>query len=358
MFRRQQLGWIGVDVGARTVKLAQIERTGSSFRLSSAVLLHRNGPRQASDRPADDADGCDEIRCALSLQPSLRGRRAAGVLPMEITDLRSLHLPPGDDHERRTMIASELALHLQGAAEEYEFDFWDCPPNDQAGSSNAPNVNVLAARRCMALRFGSQITHAGLYCEVLDGLPHTLTRALNLTTDPAGVVSVGVLDWGFRGATFCAVREGRPMFARYLRNCGVGDLADRVAKVFSLRLEEAESLLSSHGLPNATETDPTTREVQEVIAEVGAQTIGELVEQLDRTISYLDAQRPRFHVEQVWLHGGAATIRNISAVLSSRIRLPVQVWEFTGGAGIAAKANAPVVMFGNAMALSMLAWKK
>ena len=110
-FSSNNLGWIGVDLGTHTVKLAQAVRTPTGSRLRHAAVIQRPGPwsgRGLAGARASRIRRWPEICAALECG-GFRGRNAACLLPMNVCELRGLKVPQGDDHERRAMIASELA---------------------------------------------------------------------------------------------------------------------------------------------------------------------------------------------------------------------------------------------------------
>ena len=63
-------GWIGVDLGTHTVKLAQVERRGGGVQLVDALILRRQDPWNADDDTG--VSSADEIRAALSLDTVVR----------------------------------------------------------------------------------------------------------------------------------------------------------------------------------------------------------------------------------------------------------------------------------------------
>jgi Tfp pilus assembly PilM family ATPase len=213
------------------------------------------------------------------------------------------------------------------------------------------------------LGFGTEIAQAGLSCEVLDGAPLALARAVQLASgsgflDQKG--PVGLLDWGYRGATFGMATDGRPTFVRFLRGCGISDFVERVQKTLELTLEESESLLVSHGLPCRDQIEESLLEVQEVIAKAGKPVIDELIDQITKSLSFLKAESPddlSKLPERVWLFGGGATIRNVSTVLAQKVGLPFQTWKLPfDSVDENRREHCPAEMLGSAAALSMLAW--
>ncbi len=90
MFGTSRTGWIGIEWGTQTLKLAQVERTKRGLRLTaSALVTSRPGclpPEELlSTSPRWSAQ---DLQTAIALNPGFSGRRVACVLPMHLTDLR------------------------------------------------------------------------------------------------------------------------------------------------------------------------------------------------------------------------------------------------------------------------------
>jgi len=359
MFRPCRKGWIGVDLGPRTLALAQAERAASGVRIAaSAVVRDPDASAGAPDAgPGQSPWDAHDVRAALSLHPGFSGRRVACVLPMQATDLSVLTLPPGKDAERRAMIAQELSSAFAGDRQQREFDFWE-PAAAAATADGAAkdNVNVLSVSRRVAQRAVRSLSDAGLRCDVMDGLPFALARAVDLAYPEPGP-PVAAVDWGYGSGTFCVVSGGRPQFTRHLRTCAFGPVVDCVRQALGLSEDEATRVLADYGLTGPGGRDPMHREIQAAIREVTVPPLNELAEELNRTISFVRMRYAAIVPQRVCLFGEGATVRNVAAHVSERIGLPVEVWRMPASAG--EKSSVPeelTPLLGAAIALSALAW--
>ena len=322
-------GWIGIDLGARSLKLAQVERAGTGLRIAASAVM----PRTRTPRSERDAasDGCDwtsrEILAALSMPAGFSGRTTACALPMCIADLNVLSLPNGGIAERRAMIANELSSTFAADGREREFGFWDAASAATEKPSTCGSVNVLSVPRRLVSSVVGAISGAGLTCEVMDGLPLALARAVKLADGPGVEAPVGALDWGFASATFCAVSGGKPLFTRHLRSCGVGLLVDAVSRALDFSEEDAVQLLAEHGLPDPECRSSKSREIQEVIAEVAGNRLNEMAEELNKTVSYLKTQYSEIVPKRLHLFGDGATVKNVTTSLSRKIGVPIELWR-------------------------------
>src|SRR5688572_21177244 len=105
----RKLGWIGVDVGTHTVKLAQAARDGDSVRLHGAAVIQRPAAWNGDDAlsQVQPITSTPEIRAALECGGFV-GRNAVCTLPMNVCQLRGMNVPAGSDQERRAMATHEL----------------------------------------------------------------------------------------------------------------------------------------------------------------------------------------------------------------------------------------------------------
>ncbi len=357
MFAGRSKGWIGIDLGTRAIKLAQVERVGAQFRLASARVIRR-GPA-AGDNGSPDAAVAwwGDVCRRETLREGFSGRRAACVLSASETDLRAVHIPEGVEAERHAMIASELETIYTGNAAARVFDYWETHPQSSAGQSNLESVTVLSVAEDEAVDVATGLSRSGFHCEALDGLPLALARAVQLASAVPCETPIAALDWGSTSATFCIVRDGGAVFTRHLRDCGFAALPAAVAEALTLSVDDAEQLLATHGLCDPTRRDDALFDVQEILSDISSEPLSTIVAQLDKTLAYPELHRSGLVPERIWLFGGGATVRNVSAVLSERIGLPVQAWTLPqSGAGEGIGPSPPLPLLGPAIALSAMAW--
>lgn len=352
-------GWIGIDLGPRTLTVAQAERVGSGARVAASAVVH--DPAADGESLAPDAAPhpwqAQDILAALSLDPGFSGRTVACLLPMHVTDLSVLTVPPAREAERRAMIAHELSAAFPNDRHQREFDFWEAAAAVTPDGAAKGNVNVLSVSRRVARRAVRSLSDAGLHCEVMDGLPFALARAVDMARGPDQRGPTGAVDWGCASGTFCVVSEGRPQFTRHLRTCGFGRVVDRVRQALSLSESETRQVLVDYGLPGPECPEGMHREIQGAIREVTAPLLSELAEELRRTLAYVRMKYAALVPERLCLFGEGATVKHVAAAVSERIGLPAEVWRVPSsqseGRGVSRELTP---LLGTTVALSALAW--
>lgn len=346
-------GWIGLDMGHRSITVAQVERVGGKLRMAAAAEMPRtaiqSGGGSSNDHYSDVSK--QEIETAKLLAHGLSGRAAACVLPMSVTDLSHESLPPGEPGEQHAMIANELKN-----GERQQFDFWPSDMTRDGQASTLADINVIAISQTRANRVAEQVTAARMDCRVLDGLPHAVARAVAMAVPEYVGASVGGLHLAYDNALFVLSREGAPVFARQLRDGGVRQIVTRVSESLGLLEEEALHVLREFGLPVASPSEAGHEQIQNVVGEIVAEHLNGIADELIRTFSYLSSLGSKNVPDSICLLGEGAAIRNLPQCLSAKIDASIWSWNLPGAAQHQS-FEPPAALLAVASALSSLAWE-
>ncbi|MDB5340629.1 MAG: pilus assembly protein PilM [Planctomycetaceae bacterium] len=327
-FRRpSRVGWIGVDIGSHSVKLAQLEIVNGRKQIAEAAVIYRDESTANIVEWLSSGTLSKGIRLILSQNRRFRGRDVACALSTTALDFRSMRIPPGSDDERRRMISQDLSDSGDFVTTPFQFDFWNVYSSTSEPEATDSTVNVIAVTDELATQVSNSIRIAGLDCQVLDGGPFPQARSLDLIR--FGTVSnrpAAILDWGHNTANFAVVIDSQPAFSRSLKSCGVGSLVGAVQEGLGVSIEDCHEILSTSGVVNTLEPSGTT-ELQDLVTDFAGSSLDDLVAELQKTLSFLRNQRAELLPERIWLAGGGATIHHIAASLSHRLGLPVETWR-------------------------------
>lgn len=359
---RRQTGWIGVDIGTGALKLAQVERTGSQIQIAGGAVIPFGNTRELNEENLSDDFLRRIIRTAIEVDDNFQGNTAACVVSMSCTDLRVLELPDGSDDERHSMIEEELRSDPNQRSDDLEFDFWNTSVDDGTVENNQQTlstINVLSISRPLAEQVAHNLLTAKLRCEVLDGLPFSLARATQMvSSDRDEIVPIAALDLGHSSTTFTVTVNGMPMFTRSLKNCSIGLLMKSLSDGLGLTDMECRHLLTSHGIHSDVDyTSPNSR-LDQLIFDLTSETLSHLMSELEQTVNYLQRQYQEISPQQLLLFGGGAVIRNLSDILSSKLKIPADVWSLAPKhSELRSVPAASLPLLGPAAALSALAWQ-
>jgi len=355
LFQQRRTGWIGVDVGTCALKMAQVEKVGSQWRIGSSLVVP-NGERRVLDETSVSEGWISRaIHSGLAATREFQGRRAACLLPMSAIEVRSLKLPDASDEELREMIAGEFDSSPGRNSQDREFDFWKIETPSEGDPDGMAQLIVLSVSHRVAGGLAADVLDAGLKCEVLDGLPFALARAINMVSPQSSELPVAAVDWGFTTAAFTVVAGDIPVFTRNLRECGLEHLMRTVADGLGLSHQECEQILTAYGIPQPV-ADSRPSDLQQAIFDLATEPFGKMVDELTRTLSYLRQHQSAFFPTRIWMFGGGAAINNAAEFLASKTGVPIEVWRLSGrSTATDRQTDAKTALLGPAAALSALA---
>jgi Tfp pilus assembly PilM family ATPase len=356
MITSRQRGWIGVDIGTHAVKVAQVERHQAGVRLRDAFVIRRRAAWQTDNLEVSPASSSDELTAALALGGDFNSRQTALSLPMAVCDARGLQISDRPETNPAELVRQELEAAFADASETREFDFWSLRLPDDSGPSKEDTI-VFSVPRVWTERVAEDLAEAHLVGRVLDGLPFALTRAVELAAPGISRSPLAAVDWGCGRATLCVVFGGQPVFVRCLRDAGFEAVLQALCESLSVNRDEAQKLLTDHGL--ADRRQGRSEELQEVIEEVVAEPLGRFLEEVRRTLTFLQQQRRTLAPQKLVLFGGGASIRNVATFVAEKLDLPAEPWDLPSRETpprCGSEWSMPVL--GSAIALSTLAWAK
>ncbi|QDU40140.1 Competence protein A [Maioricimonas rarisocia] len=336
--RNQQTGWIGVDIGSSAIKIAQAVKEGGRWKLRLSRLLPIAGHLQPGTDSLPDMELSALIRSALTGRGPRRQSTAASTLPMSVVDLRSLELPPGTDTELRQMIGTELNPE-EDPQRSCEFDFWEQPGED--GQKETRQYSVLSLPTRAATGLADTLWNAGLQCNVIDTLPCALARAVTMVERPMSGQTVAALDWGYRTPLFVLIRNGRPVFARTLKNCGGELVVEQVRKQLNVPAGDVHELLLTRARTPGPQ--PGLTGLSELLTSCAVAAQKRMSEELERTLGYLRSQPGGLDPQRIWMFGCGALLPGIAEQLTTTCGLEVVAWH------LGAASRDPLQPAGDAM---------
>lgn len=339
-------GPIGIDLGARTVKMVQLERAAGGLRIAASRVVAFAEPLSFADPESVGRRVAEAASSGAMRRAGFWGRAVSCVVSMSATPVRLLELPAASEAETRDMIAQELTAD-ESAGDE-EFDFWTARKGAGEGVSG---VHVLSASRALMYAIPESLRKIGLDVREIDGLPFALWRAARLSGDgQAGPIAA--LDLGYASATLVVANADGPAFVRGLRGCGLGEWYRAIADRLGLTAEEAAELLSGD-LAAAVPASAGT-EVSRLVREVTEEPTSRLLGELDRTLAYLRLKHPELAPAELRLFGGGASAAGLEAAARERLGIPVRRWSLRRRDGAAAAI--PTELLGAAAGAAALAW--
>lgn len=343
LFQRQR-GLIGVDLGTRFIKAAQVRPGVGGLKLKAV----QSAPVRGQQGLCDSTISHGVIRSSLADTPlrtiGFRGRRVVMGLPNDLAEPRCLELPAAEASELAVMVEQEL-----GAQGDAQSDFWICE-NVRSSDGDICRVGAIEASPKVINRSVEDLMSLGLDCEVVDALPFALSRAVQFVDPSIQNGPVAALDWGAGHPSFVVMTEDGPVLTRSLRSCGLGAAISQIQKQLGIDELECAQLLATCGVQAS---GSVTSRLADRIGRNLASCLDELLEELHKTLVF--AGQRGVEPQHIWLFGCGGAIAGMDQALSAQLDVGIRSWQLAPEQVTKSLASLPShAIFGAAVGYSLL----
>ena len=322
---------LGIDLGAHSVKLAEVDVGFRAARLISLrTLLTPPGAGAWLERSLAVLHG-------MSKRESPVDATVVGV-PGDKVLMRLLDVPAVEQRKLGAVIGNELADDLPWEMEEVVFD------HTPSGGKAAGKVLVAATRSADVRWFLEQLSAVGVDPRALPvaslGYAGIIRRVA-----PAGCLLV--IDLGHHRTNLCLLEDGRPLASRTISRGGL-QITEAIRAAYQLSFEEAETLKESEAEVLAEATGSAGAE----LADITTQAVAPLIREVLLTAGVFTSKlglRP----ERVLLCGGTSQLPGIDVHLSNLLAVPVARLELEPTAALTEVELAPQGQAIGALALGL-----
>ena len=353
---QRKTGWIGIDIGCAAIKLVQLELVGGRYEIARSLLLRAPQGALFDRRSVESGEVAHRIRNGLATHGGFVGSSAACVLSMSQCGLRTVMGELDTERGLDELIAEQLKTTGSAIEAGDEIAYWDGVTSQQGNRKGMTQVHVLSVRGSLAESVGTSLLDARLTCRVLDCFPFCAIRAVGLHCVASGGDTPGgysaVLDLGWSGASLIVTHEGRPLYVRSLKDCGISELVRAVMDHLKLDRTQAFTLLINHGLAGATGVRPS--DLNQLLVDKCMPLIQVLQREVRATFDFVHAESAEFTDGPIMLLGSGGVIPGLAEHISAAIGQPVECWKLD----CRSSALLPCCsLFAHAASLSALAWE-
>lgn len=307
---------IGVDVGRRTIKAAQLLVCGGEFRAYALSLL----PRPEPEEEVSSAD-------ALALKEVLKrqgfsGNRIAMAAPERALLRASLELPSrvsGAPLEQ--IIRMELARLHSVAPDSFSMAYWDLK-----GSAHPKPVVQTLAIGCphdAATALLDSFEDTGFHVVALDTRSAAAARACSPLILPAPQITA-IVDLGWRSTSVLFVCGRSLIYERSLEGASIAELTDRLTDAFGIPLDSAYQIIGTIGPASDEGTKDFDRETLDAIRKHLRGHFDKLFDELRVPLSYANRHFPGEGVRRLLLIGGGAGVPQLADYFEGRLNVEVK----------------------------------
>jgi type IV pilus assembly protein PilM len=324
-FSRAQIHPIGVDIGADSVTLLQLESADQTISAFAGARQSLSKPAPAEPFTERTAAAADVIRHMLRQHP-FSGRKIVAALPRQIVQVKNLRLPSMPMDEVRSAIEFEVKSIFPFDPKDAHIQFLHAGEVRQ-GTETKQEVIVIAASREDVDAFVCQVHRSGAVIASLDFEAAAIYRSVerfirrredeqevNVLVDVGGARTQVVIGRGQNISFFKAIEIG----GQHLHEAVARRLGISVDEAYALRrrLSNSENALSM--LPDASPSDP----VRQAVFDAGRSVMESLAAEVSLCLRYHSVTFRGHRPTKVRVVGDEACDPQLIAVFNSGLQIP------------------------------------
>jgi type IV pilus assembly protein PilM len=318
-----QLQPIGLDIGADSIKMLQLETTGESLAVHAAARLTIPQEARANDELRIPV-AVDLIR-QMFRQNSFSGRNVIASMPRGILHVKNLRLPMMPLVELHSAIEFEAKSVFPFNTDDAHVCYLDAGEVRQ-GTDVKQEVIVLAAQNNDIDSFLEQLHRCGAIVESLDWEPMALYRGIERfirRREDEHEVHV-LIDVGLR---FSQVLIGKGREISFYKPIDVGGrkFNEAVSRKLGISMDEAAALRrrlaeSSSTTDEAAKNDP----VRQAVFDSTRSLMEELAREISLCLRYYSVTFRGHRPSRVRLVGGEGSDPQLQSLLNAVLPIPVE----------------------------------
>lgn len=304
---------IGVDIGTSSVKVLQLSRAGSSYRVEHLAVepLPEGAYAEHSINKVDDVG--EAIRNAVKRSGS-KAKHCAMAVSGSAVISKIIHLP-GDlaEDEIEGQIEVEAGQYIPYPRDEVSLDF------EMIGKSarNADVVEVLlAASKTENVETRQAVAEiAGLTAKIIDVEAFAIANAFELVRKRDGIddsTVIAVLDIGDVRSSLNVLRGGRSIYYRD-HPFGGRELREETMRRYGLDEEQAQFWKRGEEPPAGFDDEVLEPYRQNIIQQIG------------RALQFFSSSRDYASISTLFLAGGGAAISGLAESVSGELGMNAEI---------------------------------
>jgi type IV pilus assembly protein PilM len=323
LFNRKANG-VGVELTPEKVNLARLRKQGTNLKLETLASVELSEGIYEEGQILDTAAMADAIQTVLT-ESKVKVKQATTAIPGRAIT-RVIPVPAElDDQELREMVLNqEASLYLPFPREEADVDYQKLGFFVDEDGIEKVQVLLVAVRKDITEPYLDVFQEAGLRLNVLETSSFALIRTIReqlrqFTPQEAAAV----VDIEFESTEISIVVDGVPHFSRTVP-IGTFQIQSALSRAMNLPPSRNTELLQGMtvpvqsmdtvGSPQMGSTNPGTTAMLRVL--------GELSDELRRSIDFYLNQGEEMEVAQLLLAGPGASIGQLDEFFAQRLSLP------------------------------------
>ena len=327
LFQKKSNPVIGLDIGSTSVRLLQLSRHGSGYRIDHFAVAPL-GEGVVVDNVVTDVEAISSAISTALKASGTRAKSCAIAVSGSAVFTKTICLPANlAETDIESQVQIEANQYIPYPLDEVSLDFEVLGPSLR----NADMVDILLAASKGENVESRQdaIDTAGLKAKVVDVEAFAIANAFELIRKRDGVnrsEAVGFLDIGYDLTTLLVIKGGRVIYTRD-HPFGGHQLLEETQRRYDMTAEQASFFERNEEAPDDFE--------EEVLEPFQLN----IVHQISRALQFYASSNEYSKISTIYLSGTAAALKGLAPMVQQELGMTTRVADPVTGMDIAENVN-------------------
>ena len=315
---------VGIEINAHKINIAQIAKQGQQYKLIKHVSADIPEGIYEDGRIVDSLTLSELIKDTLKTN-KISAKKVTSAVPMREAIIRVIPVPAElDEAELKDMVlVHEAGMYLPYPKEEVDLDYAKLGYFMDEDGIEKVNVLLVATKKEVTDLYTEIFAQADLEINILEVNSFALIRTLREQLRQFGSKEAVVLvDLEFDNTEIAIVVEGVPQFSRTVP-IGTHQMLSALSEAMNLPATGDSVMLHDlnllDGIEDSGEIDASQMESGQTAL---FKILGELTEELSRSINFYINQSEDLEIAQLLLAGPGAGISQVDDFFTQKLNLP------------------------------------
>ena len=337
---------IGIELAPERINIAQVRKQGQGFKLTMLSSVEIPEGLIQEGKITDSPGLAELIRSALA-ESKIKVDRVATAVPMREAVIRIIPVPAElNDKELREMVLDhEAGLYLPYPREEVDVDYQKLDVIVDEDGIEKVQVLLVATKKEITESYIDTFGQAGLQVDVLEINSFALIRTIREQLRQFGSQEAAVLvDIEFDSTEIAIIVNGVPQFNRTVP-IGTYQLQSALSRAMNLPTSRNTDLLQGMTIPTNSPVDSTRTGATGITPGMAAllRVLGELTDELRRSIDFYLNQSENLEVAQLLLAGPGAGMGQMDEFFTQRLSVPTTQIDPIAALGLQVDKEIPLL---------------
>lgn len=318
MLSKKPKNLIGVDVGARSIKIAEVIEKKKGPLVLSKLGIADIPDDTISAGVIKDGPIASDILAQLFKSEKIKNKGVAVAIGGHAVIVKKIDLPAMGEVEMADAIQFEAEKYIPFDISEVNLDYYVVGRNEI--NKNRMDVFLVAAKKDVIDAWDEMVSAAGLSIPVMDVEHFALQNAFTINYPEYAPDTVALLDIGASKTLLNIVRDDTSIFTRDM-SLGCSQVNQKIMAVVKADYEEAEDIKlgrAEEGMPSLP--DYALEDINRLLVD---EFCAEIAKAFDFYAStYFDAA-----VKTILISGGGAFLPGLKEELNKRTKISVGIFD-------------------------------